>query len=73
MAVFWVISSCIMVKFTDVLEVLAAAIIRAMKKPRASLKTKGVSIMTTNRLKTGAESIPETSCVSNTHQTMYSL
>jgi hypothetical protein len=29
--------------------------------------------MTTNHLKTGVESTPETSCISNTHQTMVNV
>jgi hypothetical protein len=35
MAVFWVVAPCSLKKFTNVSEVLAASIIRAMSKPRA--------------------------------------
>jgi hypothetical protein len=36
MVVSWVVVPCILVKFTDVSEVHAASIIRAMSKPRAA-------------------------------------
>jgi hypothetical protein len=36
MAVFWVVAPCSLVKFTNVSEVLAASIIRAMEAARTS-------------------------------------